>query len=322
MTAKITTAIAFLCSAASVIALCINIAPDTGGPTSAAVSAIALSVAAVGVFLKPRLSYFVGSASGFFALWWLARIEFRDFPTLNSWIMFNLPDDSSDILLAKLRILAVSTVVISTTCALVRLVPANWTLGKSMLREKTWPALAICCLVIVSWYRVSVSPYRIPYFADTVSPELTMLHVEKNGIQFHETSITTYRDGQFLIERNDRKLLEYRFTVRRGSGTLPASAQAPLHLLAQSFQLTNSQTQPAVSLRSRNAEGWYIRAGRTVMAFSTENGAKPPREVVALFRDLESAAPTEIRLGTMKDVCIGFCYGPMAGLGFAYLNGR
>jgi hypothetical protein len=318
MKAKLTAAVIFLCSAISIWWLRSSLGYDDGLDSRiVGASAFALGVASAGIFLRPRLSYWVGLVSGFVALSWFVRIESWDFPALNSWILFNLPDFGPNLFLAKLRIIFAVTVVISTTCALLRLLPANWAIGKSILREQTWPALATCSVVIVAWYSVSVSPYRIPVFARIVAPELTMLHVEKKGPQFHETSISVYQDGQFYIERNDRKLFRYRFAIRSGRGVLPENIHAPLRVLAQSTQLRNLRTQPAIPIRSGDAEGWYVHIGQNVLAFTTEYGSTPPKEVVDLFRDLESVVPIETSLGTVADVCLGFCYDPVAGLGLA-----
>jgi hypothetical protein len=325
--AKITTTTIFLCSAISIAWLLLSF-QSSNRPISVAVaaSALALVVASVAVFLRPRFSYCLGAVSGLVALHWFSRMEFGYFPALNSWIAFNLPDDNPhfflDIYLAKLKILFVVTVVASTACSVIRLLPASWVQRKLPIRERTWPALAVCFLVIASWYGVSASPYRIPLIVDGVWPELTVLHVEKRGVQFHETAISTFRDGQLYLQRNDRRLFQYRFTIRGGSGVLPETITARVRMLAQSAQLRDLRTAPAIALRNKNAEGWYVRTGHSVLAFTTEYGTEPPKEVVDLFHNLESVAPAEKELGTVNDICMGFCYDPLAGLGLVNMNDR
>jgi hypothetical protein len=157
---------------------------------------------------------------------------------------------------------------------------------------------------------------------DSVPPELAVLHVEKKGIQFHETAISTYTDGRLFVERNNRRLFQYGFAVGDGIGILPETITARVQALTRSTELRDLHTAPAVALRSKNAEGWYIRTERGVLAFTTEYGTEPPREVVDLFHDLESIAPAEKELRTINDVCIGFCYDPLAGLGLDNLNDR
>jgi hypothetical protein len=327
MKAKVTAAVIFLCAAISIAWLLLNLPRSHGlAPAVVIASAIAFAVASAGVFIRPRPSYLLGVASGLVALHWFWQIEFWDFPALNSWIAFNLADgnpfSSADIFQVKLRILFAVMVVTSTACSVARLLPASWVLRKLPLRERTWPALAICFLIIASWYVVSVSPYRIPIIADGIEPGLTVLHVEKRGMQFHETAITAFRDEKLYVQRNDRRLFQYRFAVRGSLGTLPETIAARVRVLVQSAQLRDLRTAPAVALRSRNAEGWYIRTGHNVLAFTTEYGTEPPREVVDLFHDLESLAPIEKELRTEGDVCMGFCYDPLAGLGLANINDR
>jgi hypothetical protein len=327
MRAKIATAIIFLCSALVIGWLFLSLQPgDRPTPVAAIASAFAFVVAAEGVFLRPRFSYWLGMVSGLVGLYWFSRIEFVYFPALNSWIAFNLPDGNpqffSEVFLAKLKILFVVTVVTSTAYCMTRLLPASWVLRKAPVRERTWPALAVCFLAVASWYVVSASPYRIPLIVDGPGPELAVLHVEKEGVQFHETAISAVRDGRVYVERNNRKLFRYRFTSRSGSGVLPERVTARVRELAQSTQLRDMRTAPAVALRNKNAEGWYVLTGHRVLAFTTEYETQPPKEVVDLFHELESFAPATNELRTVNDICLGFCYDPLAGLGLENLNDR
>jgi hypothetical protein len=324
---RVTTGVIFLCAAGSIAWLFISIAPgDRPTPSAAIASALAFVVASEGVFLRPRFSYWLGLVSGIVALYWFSRIEFRYFPALNSWIAFNLPDGNpqffSDVFLAKLKILLVVTVVTSTACCMTRLLPASWVLRKVPVRERTWPALGVCLVVVASWYGLSASPYRIPLIVDGVSPELTVLHMQKRGIQFNETAISASRDGRLYVHRNNRTLFQYRFAVHEGVGMLPETITARIRMLTQSNELRDLRTAPAVALRSKNAEGWYIRTERGVSAFTTEYGTEPPSEVVDLFHEMESVVPTGKELRTANDVCMGFCYDPLAGLGLNNLNDR
>jgi hypothetical protein len=327
MRAKIATAIIFVCSALVIAWLFLSIRPgDRPVPSAAIASALAFVVAAERVFLRPRFSYWLGMASGLVGLYWFSRIEFYYFPALNSWITFNLPDGNplffSEISLAKLKILFAVTVMTSTALCMTRLLPASWVVRKIPIRERTWPALAVCLLVVALWYVVSASPYRIPLIVDGSGAELAVLHVEKEGIQFHETAISAVRDGRVYVERNNRQLFRYRFTSRSGSGVLPETVTARLRELAQSAQLRDMRTAPAVALRNKNAEGWYVLTGHRVLAFTTEYETQPPKEVVDLFHELESFAPAESELRTVNDICWGFCYDPLAGLGLDNLNDR
>jgi hypothetical protein len=326
---KITTALIFLCAGFSAAWLLLSFPPDIRAHLAVLiVSALALIVASGLVFLRQPFSCWLGLASGIVALHWFSRFEFGyEFPALNSWLAFNLPDGNpllfQDVLWAKLKIFFFASVVVSTVCSATRLLPAGWKLRKVPLEERTWPAFVVCFVVVVAWYGVSVTPYRIPLIVDRAWPELTILHVEKAGVQYHETAIRVYRDGKCFVQRNDRKLFQYRFSTRGGTYALPITLTAKAIDLARSDLLKDMHTLPAVALRSRNAEGWYVRIIHPpALAFTTEYGTQPPIEVVNLFHELESATPAGEKLGNMNDVCMGFCYDPLAGLGVEYINER
>ena len=323
MKAKINAAVLFLGSSI-IIAYLLLVLPQDNRPVAfpMAASALGFMAAALVIFVKPRVGYLCGLLAGPLSLHWFSRIEFWDFPPLNSWILLNLPDGNPEASIAKVRIFFVALVVASTACALTRLLPTHWTLRKIPVRDQTWPAFVVCFAVLASWYGVSARPFRIPYIVDAVQPELTVLHVQKDGVQFHESAVTVYRDGKFNVTRNDRRLFHYRFEVREVQGVLPQTMTMQVRQVVQSPQIRDLRTLPAIALRSRRAEGWYIRTSQGVTAFTSEFGTEPPSEIVDLFRNLESSTPAERNLGTLKDVCLGFCYDPLAGLGLLYMNDR
>jgi len=294
-------------------------------PSVVLATAFAFLLASIGLFFWPRLSYCFGLISGLVILQWYSRFEFS-MPGLNTWITFNLPNTTpeflDDVLSAKVKILFVVTVVSSTVVCMFRLLPAAWMLKGIPIRERTWPSIAFCLLVVASWYCTSVSPYRIPLIVDGTQPELVILHVNKKGRVFRETAVRVFRDGRFFIGSNYRRLFHYRFEDSVTSGVLPEPFTARVRALTQSGELTGIRTGPAVPLRARNAEGWYVRTRQGILAFSTEYGTWPPLEVTDMFHRLESVEPSEKRLGTQSDVCFGFCYDPLAGMGIVYLNDR
>jgi hypothetical protein len=240
---------------------------------------------------------------------------------------FNLPDSapdaSRDILIAKLKIASAITALAATAISVTRLLPAQWIMRKRPVRDRLWPALAICFLAAFFWYAASVSPYRIPWIVDTASAKLTLLHVEKKGSQFHETGISVFEDGKVYLSHNDRRLFQYRFPVHMGSAILSQDDTTREAAFALAEELGNAETAPAAPLPSKDAEGWYVRTRyRHILAFTTENGTSPPPEFRSLFRVLESAAPAAKQAGDEKDICFGFCYDPLAGLGIVYMNDR
>jgi hypothetical protein len=328
MKSKVVICAIFLFAAGTTVWLLQSIAPgDRPSPWIATASALAFLVAAEGIFLRPRFSYVVGLLSGFLALYWFSRIEFREFPALNSWLTFNLPQASSsyayDVFLAKLKICCGISIVLSIAWSITRLIPAKWVVRKTPVRERTWPTFAICFVVLILWYGVSASPYRIPLIVDGAAmPELTLLHVEKRGIHFSETAFFVRQDRRLYVQRNSRRLFQYRFVMNDGVGVIAKANLDRALFIAQSLARSDVRTRPAVALRKDNAEGWYVRTTHGVLAYSTEYGTEPPIEIVDLFHDLESFAPSETEMRTVSDICLGFCYDPLAGVGVEYFNNR
>jgi hypothetical protein len=107
-----------------------------------------------------------------------------------------------------------------------------------------------------------------------------------------------------------------------GVGVITKASLDRALFIAQSLARSDVRTGPAVALRKDNAEGWYIRTTHGVLAYSTEYGTEPPIEIVDLFHDLESFVPSETKMRTVSDICLGFCYDPLAGMGVEYFNDR
>ena len=88
----------------------------------------------------------------------------------------------------------------------------------------------------------------------------------------------------------------------------------------RSPQLWVLHTRPAKELRAWNAEGWYVTLKDShLVAFTSEYHTAPPREVTELFQELENL-PGQPRPFAIRDICLGFCYDPVAALGFTYAN--
>ena len=280
-------------------------------------------LASVRLFFDPRFAYGMGLFAGLIAVPWFVSMELPFFRYANSWIVLNLPDREDDgfILFSKLRILAVALIVAAIVWSALRLLPARWRLRNSPLCERTWPVFMVSFLVLAVWYGCAVIPYRIPIAVDGVSPQLTILHVEKKGIQFHEIGINVFRDGKFFISRNNRRLFQYRFRESGARGVTPPTVMPHVMALVQSAQLENLHTPPAKALRSWNADSWYLHAERSgILALTSEYGARPPAEMIGLFQEIEKLPATENWQGESKDVCLGFCYDPLAGLRFQFVN--
>ena len=290
------------------------------------VSSLILLFASVRVFFHARFAYIMALAASLASLTWLVWTEVSEFRILNSWIMLNLPNEimGYDVTpFITLRILAVALALVTLFFSGLRLLPKRWTVRKLPVNQRTWPAFAASAAVITFWYASAVSPYRIPVIIDLLPPELTILHVVKRGIHLAETRVALHRDGKLYVARVARRFFQYRFKESEFFGTASSVEVEHALTLVQSFKSQNIQTLRAKKLTAWNAEGWYIMGiGRSVLAFTSEYGTEPPREIVALFQELDNAPATEGPGSDVKDVCLGFCYDPLAALGFASINYR
>jgi len=242
--------------------------------------------------------------------------------------MFNLPDDDLRMyppLYAQLTLLAVALLVFATIVAVLRLLPANWQFRKSPVSERTWPAFGVTFFILAAWFYQSVMPYRIPGALDYADyPIFQILHVEKRGLQFHETAISVSRRNSFSISGNDRRLFQYRFQQKDANGEmLPALMQRVLAIV-HSPDFANRDSTVIRPVRTWNADAWYVRVETSgVHSYTFETATTPPPAIVELFHDLQAAPRFPgTRSSVMKDVCLGFCYDPLSGLGALYSNHR
>ena len=258
----------------------------------------------------------------------LYRAEFtpRGRMISNAWIAFNGSNHfflAEECLSAVVTILTAALLVFAAAVAVCRLLPQRWVLRKSPVNERTWPAIGVMALFIGVWFRLSVLPYRIPgEIQYSELPIIQILHVEKHGLQFHETCVSVYQmQNMVRITHDDRRLLNYRFLeVGAESYDVPAPLMQRVNELVHSPRLPRSLNDARnVPVRSWNADYWYAFVERKdfVSYYSTEKGdTPPPPGIVPLFHDLEALQP---RLGPkekLRDVCLGFCYDPCAAMGW------
>jgi hypothetical protein len=317
-TVKLILAALFLCTAGSITCA---LAKDPNGlygttgeqlaRAAALTSPFAFLCASILVFRRPRLGYAFALAGGLLASPWLAYTELSLPSGVNSWIALNLADGLSrgerDFLaFVKLKLLSVVLIAIATLWSAVRLLPSC---------RRTWPVFAVSGLLLAIWFLASVTPYRIPIISDGVPPELRVLHVEKRGLRFQETGMSAFKDGKFVVWRNDRRLFQYRFEGRVVWGPMSQAARERASALAESTRLLKLRGATARALRSWTAEGWYVVIrGSRPLAFTTENRTAPPPEVTDLFHEIDTLPAREERLWAVQDVCLGFCYDPVAAL--------
>ena len=287
-------------------------------------SAIIFLCACVLVFFRPVLGYVLGGIAGVVALPWFVLTESSS-ASPSVWTYLNGSDDFTAFNnkpYATLKILSMALIAAAVTCSFLRLLPPGLLLRNSPLSRRTWPAIAVAILVLAVWLHHSAMPWKLPTIVDAVSPELRILHVEKRGLQFHETSVLSLRDGRFWLAQNDRRLLQYRFQSRSTEGVMPPIIRERANTVAHSNTLRNLRTAPPIALRSWNAKGWYV-AGRDLplLAFTSEYGTNPSQEIKDMLAQIEKLAGPNGSVW-IEDVCLGFCYDPVAGLGFWYSNQR
>jgi hypothetical protein len=292
----------------------------------------ALLFAAAGFVLRRTHFAHIYAVAGVVALPWLYTTTLHGNIYVNHWIVFNVPDRElpayNGLITTELTIISVALVVLGITTGALRLLPDRWVLRRKPIGERTWPAVAASFCFLAAWFSQSVMPYRIPGALDYSSwPILQILHVQKYGLQFHETCIRVWGHGglpeSVSSSGNDRRLFEYRFQQRFAHVEGPKLLRERVAALIQSSKIVKSHREPIEPLRRWNDEGWYV-AGEEVelQAYTKENQATPPQEVVDLFHDFEKVSRTQETSEDRKDVCLGFCYDPLSGLGALYANHR
>ena len=272
--------------------------------------------AAVLVFIRPRLSYWLGLAAALLGLPWFIRYERAIQPGYaSSWIVFNgaLEQGSR---FSVFIILSVAAIVVAGICAALRLLPARWSVRSVPLGECTWPAFTVAFLVLVVWLFHSAIPYKTPLIVDGPAPRFQILHVQKRGLRFHEVEMSASRDGRFYVSRSDRSLLHYKFETRVSPGEM---SYQRVTAFIESPELGKLSTQQKTMLRHWNAEAWYVVIQRSkLLVFSSEYQTSPPRLVTDMFSEVEKPPVGPERTQVTRDVCMGFCYHPLADFGLNY----
>jgi len=306
--------------------------PGTPAELAAGVSPVVFLSACALVFFRPRLGYSLGLIAGLITLPWFVQIELSP-ATWNSWVTLNYesplpnpPGVGSYLAFTGLKILSVFLVATAVACSLLRLLPVRWWFRRFPWCGLTCPAFVIGFLVLAAWFGFSVTPYHVPAYDHPAHAEFRILHVEKRGLRFHETMVMERRDGQAWVSQSDRRLFQYRFEGRVASASLydaSPTASERARAFAQWPALWSSQTRPATPLRSWNAEGWYVvLKDSRLLTFTSEQGTSPPKEVTDWFHQIESLPLRDEHQFALRDVCLGFCYDPVAALGFAVLPQR
>ena len=130
-------------------------------------------------------------------------------------------------------------------------------------------------------------PLRIPYIVDAAWLDVTILHVKKRGLHFHEKAVSVRSDSGIHLWQNERKWFQYRFANQGLRGTAPENVRRQVMALLNSPELANLRTPPATPLRRWNDEGWHVLMHRS-RVFAFVNGTEPPRDVTELFTTVET----------------------------------
>jgi len=274
--------------------------------------------AGVLVFFRARVAYVLGLVAAVFGFRWF--IVFERYSERSGggspWNSFN-GEFGWGSECAVLIILSVALLVVSGVCATLRLLPARWTMRSLPLSQRTWPAVTAGFLALGIWLFHAGTPYQFPLIVDAPAPTFRILHVEKRGLHFHETAISVHRNGTFFVERTERNLFQYKFETHGFQGYIPYEQVETFRTLAELWKL---RTAPAQLLHSWNAEGWYAVSDAKILAFTTENKAALPQLVVDMFSELNKLPAEAKWTEHLRDICLGFCYGPVAALGFRFAN--
>ena len=283
---------------------------------AALVSPLAFMGAAVLVFFRPRFGYRLGLAAALLALPWFVQTERALQASFgSSWIVFNGALERGSRLSAFI-VLSVAAIVVAATCAALRLLPDRWSVRNAPLRERTWPAFAVAFLVLVVWLFHSAMPYKIPLIMDGIAPRFQILHVQKRGLRFQEVEISAFRNGQFYVSRSDRSLPQYKFGTRVSPGEM---SYERVRTFIESPELGKLSPPQTTTLRQWNAEAWYVVIQRSkLLVFSSEYQTAPPQMVMDMFSEIEKLPVGPERTQITRDVCMGFCYHPLAALGLDY----
>ncbi len=275
---------------------------------------------------RPRLGYIVAAFGAVLPLPWIFISESRSYG--NSWTALNTiwkdPYGSHYQRYFELRIITVALLLMTLIAGMTRLLPARWKIKNRPVNERSWPAIAISLIFMGCWFAAYVSPYREPMIVGGMPPEFGILNVRKDGMTFHECRVSIYRDGKYYVARNDRQLFRYSFRETIHEGLLTDDLRAKLRAVQALPELKRIQDKSPRALRARHGEGWYTEMGTyAITAFTTENATTPPADLVAFFHTMQESLSTgQSSHYELRDVCLGFCYDPKAGLGYRAENQR
>jgi len=293
---------------------------------------IFFAFAAGAIEYRPRAAH-VSALVGVVAAPWLYYNVVLDSGVGNAWLMFNVPDDAHwayPALSIWSAIFAVGLLVLALVTAVIRLLPSSWNIRGTAVCARTWPGVVVALVVMAVWFSQSVIPYRIPGAADYSDyPAFQILHIEKRGLQFHETCVSVGQrafrmqgEARVSVRTDDHRLLQYRFTDASTSSLLPTPLLDRVRAMIPPLGAPRRQSDFVKPVRDWNADNWYVHADGDMRIYETSKGSRPPQEIVDLFRDLEQLPQSSPWTSELRDVCLGFCFDPLSAMGYLYANHR
>ncbi|MGH9736088.1 MAG: hypothetical protein ACRD8A_16035 [Candidatus Acidiferrales bacterium] len=293
------------------------------------IAPVLFAFAAGAVYYRPHVGQ-TTAVAGLVAVPWLYDSLGNQWG--NVWLTFNISDkryEPFSPFVAGMKILSVAVIAVAITTAALRMIPARWHFRNRPICERTWPAFVASLIFLGIWFSQSVMPYRIPVTVDGGNwPILQILHVQKHGLQFHETCVSV---GGFrrhplslYVSQNDRRLFEYRFQNWHARGQqLPVGLDEQVRALLHPPDGARTSWDRVTPLRTWNADAWYVNGeGIGLKIYGTNKGGVPPSEVVDLFNELTKIPRSPGGHSEVRDVCLGFCYDPLSDLGYVFVNQR
>jgi len=271
--------------------------------------AVLLAVASFRTFAARKFGDLAGFAGAVLAWRFFVLVEFSQYrypAFFNAWILFNGTGDHA-IGHAGIKVLAIVALLAATIHSLLRMTPEAW-----RFRDRVWPTLAVSFLGAAIWYLTAVTPYRIPVNdLHDLSPTMIVLHVEKHGLRFHETSLKVYRSGDFILEDDDRRLFAYGFRRYGSRGYLTDDGMKILNNIKDSEdQLRGSSFAFYRPPRGWTADRWYVLFDPWTSRPHSIALSLTPGEIPALLEAAKTVPKRTSGNYAQRDVCLGFCYDP------------
>lgn len=262
------------------------------------------------VVFRARLGYLTGLIAAGLALRFFLQWEMYDYHFVNSWILFNAPVPAKALIQPAVRLVVIILVIVAFIYSLLRLAPVKWRIAGKPVCERSWLVFAVLLPILGVWYFTAVSPYRVPIWDLYDSPPLfRVVHVEKHGLYFHETEVIVDRDGRFWLRQDDRRLFQYSFEVTGASGDVPAENMEAIEAVIGAGRYGNSDHSRNVSPWSWSADRWFIYSEqRPQWSLANVDGSRVPSDILTWFEKAQVLSKEHIERGTLRDVCLGFCF--------------